>query len=143
MVDRSQRGTMVGSLLALVVSLVGLYLFSGWPPAVAVMLALSGFALGALTPALQNRVLEVAPGSSDLASAGNSAAFNVGIAGGALLGGALLSGPGIADTALVGGLVAAAALLLALVEPLIARDVHRQQATEGPRRYATSPHAPR
>ncbi|WP_422735622.1 MFS transporter [Micromonospora sp. WMMD729] len=129
-VDRSQRGTMVGSLIVLVVSLVGLYLFSGWQPAVAVMLALSGFALGALTPALQNRVLEVAPGSSDLASAGNSAAFNLGIAGGALLGGAVLSGSGAAGTALAGGLVAAAALLLVLAEPLIARDSRRQRAVD-------------
>ncbi|MGV9214256.1 MFS transporter [Micromonospora sp. RB23] len=137
-VDRSQRGTLAGSLLVLVVSLAGLYLFSGWQPAVALLLALSGFALGALTPALQSRVLEVAPGSSDLASAGNSAAFNVGIAGGAFLGGAVLSGPGVAVTARAGGLVAAAALLLVLVEPLIARDVQRQ-ATNAPSRDATSP----
>jgi DHA1 family inner membrane transport protein len=131
-VDRRQRATMVGSLLVLVVSLAGLYGFSGWQPAVAVMLALSGFALGALTPALQNRVLEVAPGSSDMASAGNSAAFNVGIAGGAFLGGAVLSGAGVAGTALVGGLVAAAALLLVVIEPLIAPDVQPRQATDAP-----------
>lgn len=122
-VDRRQRGTMVGSLGVLVVSLGGLYGFSGWQPGVAVMLALSGFALGALTPALQNRVLEVAPGSSDLASAGNSAAFNAGIAAGAFLGGAVLSASGVAGTALVGGLVAAGALLLVVIEPLIARDL--------------------
>jgi DHA1 family inner membrane transport protein len=127
-VDRRHRATMVGSLLALVVSLAGAYLFVGSQLAVAVMLALSGFALGALTPALQNRVLEVAPGSSDLASAGNSAAFNVGIAGGAFLGGVVLSGAGAAATALVGGLVAAAALLLVLLEPIIAPDSRDRSA---------------
>lgn len=129
LVDRRQRGTMMGSLYALVVSLAGMYLLAGSQPAVAVMLALSGFALGALTPALQNRVLEVAPGSSDLASAGNSAAFNVGIAGGAFFGGLVLSGAGAAATALAGGLVAAGALLLMLVEPIIAPDSYERPAT--------------
>ena len=43
--------------------------------------------------ATQNQVLRVAPGRTETALAANSAAFNVGIAAGALLGGALLTLP--------------------------------------------------
>jgi predicted MFS family arabinose efflux permease len=57
-----------------------------------------------------------------VASAGNGAAFNAGIAAGAYLGGVVLSGPGLAATALVGGLTAAAALLLVLAEPRLAPE---------------------
>jgi DHA1 family inner membrane transport protein len=81
----------------------------------------TGFAIGALTPALQNRVLEVAPGGTDMAAAGGSVAFNVGIAAGSLLGAAVLDGAGARATTLAGGLLATAALLLFLAEPLIAR----------------------
>lgn len=45
--------------------------------------------------ALQNRALEVAPCSTDVASAGTSAAFNAGIGGGALGGGLLLPAFGV------------------------------------------------
>ena len=87
---------------------------------VAALLALSGFAMGALTPALSNRVMEVAPGSTDLASAGNSAAYNVGIGGGSLLGAVVVSSLGVRQTALVGGLVVAGGLALMLAEPVLA-----------------------
>ncbi|WP_144127696.1 MFS transporter [Catellatospora sichuanensis] len=130
-VDRRPRAVMAGSVAVMAVSLTGMYAFAGVQIATAAALALSGFALGALTPALQNRVLEVAPGNSDLASAGNSAAFNVGIAGGAFLGGAVLSDFGLAPTALVGGLVATVALLLVLTEPLIAPAGSRHPAADG------------
>lgn len=121
-VDRSQRATMAGSVAILAYSLLGMYWLTDSQVAMAVMLALSGFGLGALAPALQSRVLEVAPGDSAVASAGNGAAFNAGIAAGAYLGGVVLSGAGLAATALVGGLTTIAALLLVLVEPLVAPD---------------------
>jgi len=43
--------------------------------------------------------------------------FNVGIGGGALLGGLLLQGPGLRSIAIVGGLVALASFVLLLAEP--------------------------
>ncbi|WP_420117333.1 MFS transporter, partial [Micromonospora sp.] len=129
--DRHQRVAMVTPVLLLVVALLGMFLLAGSPVATGVLLAVSGFAMGALTPALQNRVLEVAPGSADLAAAGNSAAFNVGIAGGSLLGAVVLSRSGVQGTALAGGLVAAVALVVLLAEPLVARGGAARRAVRG------------
>jgi MFS transporter, DHA1 family, inner membrane transport protein len=85
--------------------------------------ALAGLAFSALATALSSRVLQVAPGSVDLASAGTSVAFNVGITLGALLGSVLLSEFGVRSTALVSGLLSLAALAVALAEPWAARPV--------------------
>ncbi|GGN93255.1 MFS transporter [Actinoplanes lobatus] len=119
--DRWQRGAVAGSVLLVAAALIAQYAAGESRSVTAVLLAVTGFGIGALTPALQNRVLEVAPGSTDMASAGNSVAFNVGIAGGSLLGAAVLSGPGARATALAGGLLALAALLLFAAEPVIVR----------------------
>ncbi|WFE43521.1 MFS transporter [Verrucosispora sp. WMMD1129] len=127
--DRNQRVAMLVSVLLLAVALLGMFVLADSTPATGVLLALTGFAMGALTPALQNRVLEVAPGRSDLAAAGNSAAFNVGIAGGSLLGALLLPEFGVRSTALVGGLLAVAALAVLLAEPLIANGGRSSGAT--------------
>lgn len=62
--------------------------------------------------ATQSQVLHVAPGRTETALAANSAAFNVGVAVGALLGGALLPLAGIRGTFLVGGLLTAVALVM-------------------------------
>jgi DHA1 family inner membrane transport protein len=118
--DRNQRAAMIAPVVLLAIALVGMFLLAESTVAIGALLAMSGFAMGALTPALQNRVLEVAPGRSDLAAAGNSAAFNVGIAGGSLLGAVVLPEFGIRSTALAGGLLAAGALLVLLAEPVIA-----------------------
>jgi DHA1 family inner membrane transport protein len=119
--DRWQRGAVTGSVTVLAAALLTMYLTAHDRAATVVLLAVTGFAIGALTPALQNRVLEVAPGSTDMASAGNSVAFNIGIAGGSLAGAAVLDGPGVRATALAGGLLALAALALFLAEPLLTR----------------------
>jgi MFS transporter, DHA1 family, inner membrane transport protein len=74
---------------------------------------LTGLAMGALIPALQNRVMEFAPGSTDTASAGNSIAFNIGIALGSSLGGLALTEAGPRATALTGAGLALAALAIA------------------------------
>jgi DHA1 family inner membrane transport protein len=63
-----------------------------------------------------SRVLEVAPGRTDLAAAGVSTAVNVGISAGALIGGLLLSGYGVRSTALTGGLITVVAVALAILE---------------------------
>ena len=61
-------------------------------------------------------MLQLAPGSTDLASAGVSTAFNVGIGAGSLLGSALLPGPGPQPLALVGGLLTLAALTVLAID---------------------------
>ncbi|GAB2611404.1 MFS transporter [Paractinoplanes abujensis] len=79
--------------------------------------AVAGFALSGIASILGTRVLEVAPASTDMAAAGTSTAFNVGITAGALLGSALLTGSGPRSTALAGAVLSAAAVLVVLAEP--------------------------
>ena len=71
---------------------------------------------------MQNRILVVATGGTDTASAMLSSAFNAGIAGGALLGGVLLPHTGITGDFLIGGLLVAAAFVVLAAEPALARD---------------------
>ena len=89
----------------------------GTQPVVAVTaVALSAGALAAFAAALGTRVLQVAPGSTDLAAAGTSTAFNVGITVGALLGSGLLTTTGLRSVALAGFAVTALALVAQLLE---------------------------
>ncbi|MFB9447983.1 MFS transporter, partial [Dactylosporangium vinaceum] len=85
-------------------------------------LALIGFGYSAMAAAVQNRILLVAPGSTDIGSAGGSSAFNVGIATGSFLGGAIIDHAGVRTVALAGAIITAAAVLLLLAEPRLARD---------------------
>ncbi|GAB3800545.1 MFS transporter [Micromonospora zhanjiangensis] len=132
LVDRRPHLVMIGSVALTLVSLLGLWAFGPSPAATIAMLAVSGFALGAMSPALTSRVLEVAPGNSDLASAGNSAAFNLGIAGGSAVGGLALGLSGLRATALVGGLLVVASLVLAVVDPALARADRRRESDPAP-----------
>jgi DHA1 family L-arabinose/isopropyl-beta-D-thiogalactopyranoside export protein-like MFS transporter/DHA1 family inner membrane transport protein len=86
-------------------SLLGLYALGALEPATVILFAGVGVAYAAFATAVQSRMLQLAPGSTDMASAGVSTAFNAGIAAGSLLGGALLPGPGPRLLALVGGLL--------------------------------------
>jgi DHA1 family L-arabinose/isopropyl-beta-D-thiogalactopyranoside export protein-like MFS transporter/DHA1 family inner membrane transport protein len=113
-VARTLDARPVASLLAPLAigtaSLLGLYTLGALKPATIVFLAGIGVAYASFATAVQSRMLQLAPGSTDLASAGVSTAFNLGIAAGSLLGGALLSGPGARLVALVAGLLTLAAL---------------------------------
>lgn len=80
----------------------------------------ASFALAGMTAVLGTRLLEVAPGSTDLAAAGTSTAFNVGITAGALVGSLLLTGPGVHSTPLIGALLTLAAFAVVLAEPRFA-----------------------
>ncbi|WP_218826615.1 MFS transporter [Actinomadura meyerae] len=115
-VDRGPRALAAGSAAVLVIALLGLFaLGTAAVPAVA-MLVLLGVGIPGAVTAFQARVMESAPGDTDIASAWTSAAFNVGIAGGALLGGALLPLAGVRATPLAGAAVAAAALAVILLD---------------------------
>lgn len=118
-VDRHPRASAIGATAISAAALFGLFVTGATPVAAAAFVALVGFAMGALTPALTNLVLEVAPGNADLASAGNSAAYNVGIAGGALLGGVVADAAGVRETALAGGLVVLAALAAIVADAVV------------------------
>lgn len=96
--------------------LLGLYAAGAVQPVAIVLLAGVGGTFSAFATGVQSRMLQLAPGSTDLASAGVSTAFNVGIAAGSLLGGVLLPGQGPRPLALVGGLLTAAALAILTVD---------------------------
>ncbi|MEV4764577.1 MFS transporter [Micromonospora chokoriensis] len=97
-------------------SLFGLYALGALRPGVVVLLAGIGLGYAAFGSGVQNRMLHLAPGSTDMASAGVSTAFNAGICGGSLLGGALLSASGARPLALVGGSMTLVALVLLAVD---------------------------
>jgi predicted MFS family arabinose efflux permease len=75
------------------------------------------FAGTSFAAGLAGRVLLVAPGSTDVASAGSGSAYNAGIGGGAWIGGLIADGAGVHATALAAACLTAAALLLMLGEP--------------------------
>ncbi|WP_459615905.1 MFS transporter [Bordetella sp. 2513F-2] len=113
--DRRLMPTLVGSLVLLSAVLV-LFSFTVHDRTWAVItVAVLGAAAFATVPPLQMRVLEQAGGAPNLASAFNIAAFNLGNAAGAWLGGLTIDhGPGLAATPLVAAAVTGAGLLVAL-----------------------------
>ncbi|WP_336366103.1 MFS transporter [Marinobacter sp. C2H3] len=93
------------------------FTFSAYNPIAAVitLLVWGAFAFGNV-PGLQVYVVQLAerytPHSVDVASGLNIAAFNVGIAGGAWLGGHVVEGMGLINTPWIGGVIVLSALLL-------------------------------
>lgn len=91
--------------------------FSAYNPIAAVitLLVWGAFAFGNV-PGLQVYVVRLAeqytPHSVDVASGLNIAAFNIGIAGGAWLGGHVVEGMGLMNTPWIGGVIVLSALLL-------------------------------
>jgi DHA1 family inner membrane transport protein len=109
---------------ALMVGLQALGLLAQWAfaesaAASVVTLAAAGFTLSGLATALGVRALDVAPGSTDMAAAGTSTAFNVGIAGGALLGGVLIPASGFRSVALAGAVLSLLAFVVVMLEPKV------------------------
>lgn len=130
--DRSPWGALTVPLTATVTALLTLYTFgAAKAPAVAAV-ALTVLALSAFAAAVQNRTLQVAPGSTDMAGAGSGTAFNLGIAGGSLLGGGLIQTAGVRSVALAGAALAAAALALLLAEPWLARSARSHTPAAAP-----------
>lgn len=121
LLDRYPWGATVVPLGILTVGLFGLFALGQVPAATVVLITVIGLAFSGLAVATQSRTLQVAPGSTDIASAGTSSAFNVGIASGAFVGGALIDHTSVRAVALVGGLLTAAAALVMLSEPLLTR----------------------
>ncbi|MFD5408064.1 MFS transporter [Streptomyces griseorubiginosus] len=110
LLDRYPRATLVVPVTGQVVALVGLYAAGAGQVATVALLMLLGASVAPVFMATQSQVLLVAPGRTETALAANSAAFNVGVAAGALLGGVLLPLTGTRGTFLAGGLITAVAL---------------------------------
>jgi DHA1 family inner membrane transport protein len=102
--------------------LLGQFAFGGSPAVTTVAVAVGGLTLSALATVLGARVLEVAPGDTDLAAAGTSTAFNVGITAGALLGSYFLTNAAVRESALVAAVISAFALIVVLAEPRVATN---------------------
>lgn len=116
-VDRSPWGATVTPLVLQAGALLGMYFFGESKVVAAGLSALAGLAFSAFASVVGTRVLQVAPGHVDVAGAGSSTAFNVGITAGALLGSVLLTTFDVRVTALAGGLLTLAAVGVALAEP--------------------------
>ncbi|NRP71273.1 Inner membrane transport protein YdhP [Ensifer psoraleae] len=117
--NRDPVKALIGLFVAQAAVLV-LFTFTAPSPVLTlVTLAALGFLSFANVPGLQLYVVQLAkqyrPGAVDVASALNIAAFNLGIAVGAWLGGLVVSSPlGLASTPFVGAILVVAALILTL-----------------------------
>ncbi|WP_405576937.1 MFS transporter [Streptomyces sp. NBC_01092] len=121
LLDRFPRATLTVPVAAQAVALLGLWATGHVPVASVALIMVLGASVATVFMATQSRVLRVAPGRTETALAANSAAYNVGIAAGALLGGALLPVVGVRGTFLAGGLFTVAALVVQ-TRPGRARD---------------------
>ncbi|HVQ96688.1 MAG TPA: MFS transporter [Mycobacteriales bacterium] len=120
LVARRPEVVVVGPVVLLALALLALYAFGTMRPATVALLAVIGLGFAIMVTGVQHWIFEVAPGSSDVATAGSSAAFNFGIGSGALIGGLLLPSTGVRSTALVGGLLAVTAVAVLLAGPMAA-----------------------
>lgn len=111
------RPTMLAGVAGLTAALGALALLAHHSTLDIVLLCAYGFSLSGVAVAVQSRCLDHAPGSINVASAANSAVFNVGIGGGALLGGLLLQHVGARAIPVAGCISTGLALLLLLAEP--------------------------
>ncbi|MBB6248224.1 MFS transporter [Rhodanobacter sp. A1T4] len=115
--DRKLTPTLLGSLIALAIVLGAMTFALHSKPAMIVFTGLLGIAAFATVAPLQLRVLQKAAGSGQsLASSFNIAAFNLGNAIGAWLGGVVIThGPGMTAVTWVAALVTISGLVVALV----------------------------
>ncbi|WP_439382344.1 MFS transporter [Amycolatopsis lexingtonensis] len=120
--DRKLMPSLYVILAALAVVLVAFVFTAHAKVPAAITIALFGAAGFATVPPLQARVMAKAEGAPALASAANIAAFNLGNAGGAWLGGqAIEAGLGYTAPNWIGAALAAAGLAVALVSGLLDR----------------------
>ena len=123
--DRHVMRALMGILTALAAVLALLSVTAHNQVAAAVTVFLLGAAGFGTVPGLQLRVMDKAEGAPNVASALNIGAFNLGIAGGAFLGGVVVDSPlGLGATPWVGALVTLVGLALAAVSARMDRSRH-------------------
>ncbi|MFI7039293.1 MFS transporter [Microbispora rosea] len=120
LLDSRPRAALVGPLALITCALLALYVFGAVHAVAVVAICVTGMSFSALAAAIASRALQVAPGSTDIASAGSGSAFNVGIAGGSLLGGALIDHSEVRSVTVAGAVLTAAALAALLCERWVA-----------------------
>jgi DHA1 family inner membrane transport protein len=125
--DRSIDGTLLWLLSALAVVLVAFALVAGMPVGAVIALVLMGAFGFATVPALQLRVLSYASHAPTLASGANIAAFNLGNALGAWIGGlTIAAGLGYRSPLWVGAAMTVGAAVVVAVAALAARRRSRR-----------------
>ncbi|MEU1587279.1 MFS transporter [Micromonospora sp. NPDC005710] len=108
--DRFPLGVVLVLLGLLTAAMLGLYGVGGSKVWTIPLLAVAGMSFSSLIAAIQHRVMQVAPSTTDLASAGLSVAFNFGLAAGSFVGAGLLATAGVRVIPLFAGLLTAAAV---------------------------------
>jgi DHA1 family inner membrane transport protein len=122
LLDRRPTLARVGPVALLAAALLALFAFGTSGAAAIVLEACAGMGLSGAAIALQSHVLVVAPRRTDIASAWYSASFNVGIAGGPLMGSLVLSTLGLRFTPLVGSALALLGLVAVVAESRAGRS---------------------
>jgi DHA1 family inner membrane transport protein len=125
LISRHPRAALAASAGILAASMLGLYALGTAGPMAAALQAAESFGVTGVGVSLQARVFVVAPRGTDIASAGLTSTYNLGIAAGPVIGGLILSGPGLRTTALAGGLLASAALVVVHSQPLAGAAIRR------------------
>lgn len=114
--SRFPRAGLYGMLAGVALSVAVLAALSGIPVIVVIAIVVWGVAFGGIPALLQTRLLHVAsPRIRDVGAALLTTSFNIGIGGGALIGGVLLDRTGILVLPVVEAVVVALALLLVVV----------------------------
>jgi predicted MFS family arabinose efflux permease len=114
--DRYPRGALAASLLGIMVTVLVIGLVPSNPWVVVIAMAGWSVAFGGIPSMVQTRMLHTASARlRDVASAYQTTAFNLGIGGGALIGGLVLDGWGVGALPFVDVAVTAVALVLLLV----------------------------
>ena len=132
--DRDVTRTLLVVLGLLTLVLAGFALVAGSKPLTLIALLLMGAFGFATVPGLQMRVMRFAGGAPTLASGANIAAFNVGNAAGAWLGGVgITAGLGYTAPLWAGALLTLGALVLLLIAE---RSLRRRAAAEPRREHA-------
>jgi DHA1 family inner membrane transport protein len=137
--DRSRDLTIAVFLAGLTVVLTAFALLASNPVATVVLLALmGGFGFGTV-PGLQTRIMHFADHAPTLASSSNIAAFNVGNALGAWLGGiTITAGLGYTSPLWVGAVLTLTALLVMIVALRLSTATDRMSRAASPRTTAVS-----
>jgi DHA1 family inner membrane transport protein len=116
LLDRSARLALTLPIALIAGTFLALFAFAHVAWLAVLLIVVGNIGIAAFATALSSYVLDVAPGSSDVASAGTSSAFNVGIGGGAALGALAVHAGDLRATALVGALITSSALALLLAQ---------------------------
>lgn len=120
--DKSVMGTIYWVMPGIAAALVVYAIAAHWAWSAFIMAFVVGGIGSMLTPALQTRLLDAAPGAASLASSLNHSALNIANALGAFLGGTVIAwGWGYVAPALVGAVLAVLGLGVAIVSGLLER----------------------